>query len=405
MRDPSSGQETLLNQVYELLGKSESARLGDLIEARQEELGISERQMCRVLNINKPSLRRIISGKAQKVDLLTLLKLGNFLQLDVEDLVKSFVAAMEPEDVRSLEITRVRNFLVSNFDLTGLREVGFIRSITDFSAIEERVKTFFGLDSVFEYNTRVAYPLYSRTKRPGRDKMKEFWVRSAYSQFEKRPNPNEFDRDKLLELVPQIHQYTRFESRGFLTVARALYEIGVTVIGQSYLPFTQVRGATFIVDGKPCIVVTDYRNDYGTLWFALMHEIAHVLYHLDKIESYSYHLSGNQDLMLIEDEANYFARELLISEDKLEYIESLIDNPHIVKRYARKYNIHPSLIYSFHAYRLYLQEDDSSAYAKHRQHMIASEPAIDLLRCHPWDNETVVDDIDKAINQLKQSNA
>lgn len=34
--------------------------------------------------------------------------------------------------------------------------------------------------------------------------------------------------------------------------------------------------------------------------------------------------------------------------------------------------------------------------------MISSEAAIEVLRCHPWENRVVIDDIDKAINQLNQ---
>jgi len=386
--------------AFQKFAQADSDELSTLIQRRREELDISKRQMTRVLDISQSSLDRILNGEAQTIDVVKLLKLSSFLQMNLEELVQSYVASAPQEKVRELEDVRAKSFIVSNFDLEGLRKVGFVDSITDLEAIQDRITTFFGLDSVFQYRREVARPLFSSSRNPGRDKMKEFWVRSAYHQFEKRPNPNEYDREKLLDLVPQIRQYTRFEESGLTTVAKALYEVGVTVIGQSYLPFTQVRGATFVVDGKPCIVVTDYRKDYGTVWFALLHELGHVLYHLDQIRSFTYHLSDDTDKMLVEDEANYFARELLLSEEKLDYIEPLIENPEVVERYAQKHDIHPSLIYSFHAYRKYVEEGNDSGYKKYSQYRVSPEKALEPIRCNPWENETAVDDIDKALNNL-----
>jgi Zn-dependent peptidase ImmA (M78 family) len=105
------------------------------------------------------------------------------------------------------------------------------------------------------------------------------------------------------------------------------------------------------VNHKPCIVITDFNKNYATIWFALIHELHHVLYDLETIEKSRYHLSGEPDLFLIqEDKANDFAREYLFSEDKLRNIEAFIHNPIIVSKKAKEYNIHPSIIYSMFQY-------------------------------------------------------
>lgn len=402
MDDPTYNEGIFLSQIYEILSSSnEQKDLAALIEDRREELGISARQVSRVLKLNKESLRRIISGEAQKVDALTLLKLSSFLEVGLDGIAKVFVASMTPESIRELEESRVRNYLVSTFDLDGLKKINFINSITDFDSIAERIKTFFGLESVFEYDTKVARTFFSQTRRSPSDKMREFWVQSAVCQFNMRPNPNEYDRERLMELVPQISQYTRYEKTGLLTVAKALYRAGVTVIAQTYLPFTQVRGATFVIDDKPCIVITDFRKDYSTVWFTLMHELAHVLYHRDMLNKTRYHLTGEDDLFLVEDEADHFARELLFPERKMKYVETLIDNEHYVYRYAKKHNIHPAIIYGFYAYKKYIEEDDNSGYARYNKHMISPDEAIEAIRCYPWDKPTVGEDINQAVDQLE----
>ena len=112
-----------------------------------------------------------------------------------------------------------------------------------------------------------------------------------------------------------------------LTVFRALYNVGVTVIFQPMLSRTQIRGATFLINNKPCIVVTDLHKSYPTIWFSLIHELHHVLFDLEELEKVKYHLTGEPDLFLMqEDKANEFASEYLISAEKLRYIEPLIHN-------------------------------------------------------------------------------
>ena len=177
--------------------------------------------------------------------------------------------------------------------------------------------------------------------------MKDFWIKSSYKYFETINNPNEFSRNSLIELVPKIKPYTKNVEKGLATVFQALFNIGVTVIFQPSLPKTQIRGATFVINKKPCIVVTDLNKNYATIWFALIHELHHVLYDLEIIEKTSYHLTGEPDLFLIqEDRANEFASEYLFSSEKMRYIEKLIHNKLIVEKFASECQIHPSIIYA-----------------------------------------------------------
>lgn len=41
--------------------------------------------------------------------------------------------------------------------------------------------------------------------------MREFWIRSAYTQFVAINNDNDYDRKKLIEIIPKIKPYSRNE--------------------------------------------------------------------------------------------------------------------------------------------------------------------------------------------------
>ena len=341
-------------KVEDLLKRSfrdNPATLKGLLDNKLEESGLSKTQFEKLSKIGRKSLDPILNNISKQTDVIKLLKIGEFLDLSVRELLILFLKDRPQEDITELHQSIELTFIHKHFDLKALSSLGFIDNTTDIDAIKKRIKSFFGIDNIYDYDKQLNDVLYSRTKRSFSDKMKDFWIKSSYKYFELIDNPNEYQREELVELIPKIKPYTANVEKGLLTVFQALFHIGVTVVFQPLLPKTQIRGATFIVNHKPCIVITDFNKNYATIWFALIHELHHVLYDLETIEKSRYHLSGEPDLFLIqEDKANDFAREYLFSEDKLRNIEAFIHNPIIVSKKAKEYNIHPSIIYSMFQY-------------------------------------------------------
>ncbi|MFD2823238.1 ImmA/IrrE family metallo-endopeptidase [Lacinutrix iliipiscaria] len=395
------GSEQELTSIYQILGISSNKSLNDLIEDKKEELSISsDRQLSTLLGINNDTLNRILNGENQKVDLISIIKISSFLELNIEETVKVYISTLKPEALAQIEETKKANYIVKNFDLDGLKKIGFIKTKTDFKYIEKRILDFFDIESVFDYSDKVAAPLFSKGKRASSDLMNDFWVKSAYSQLEKIDNPNEFNFQDFKKLIPKIRPYTRLESVGFQTVVRALYVVGVTVIVQKYVSKTSVKGATFIVNGNPCIIITDYYGKYDMMWFTLFHELCHVYYDLEDLKRNQLHLSGASDLLLLnEDRANLFARAMLFSDEKLKYIESNINNPYAVSMYAEEHGIHPSIIYGF-----YIHDQDESIkrnlYKKFSKHLISSEVALKSMKSNIWTSENPKEEIKQIIENI-----
>lgn len=389
-----------MTEIYGLLSQTKpSANIAKLIDNRMSELELSERQLSGILGIERPSLKRLKDGEVQKVDLLTALKLIQFLGLEVDEFIKMYVSTLPQNSIAELEKVRKANYLVETFDLKTLKKVGFINSATDYDEIESKIINQFGLKSIFEYSLEVAYPLFSRSKRPFSDKMLEYWVKSAYSKFSEIKNPNRFDKKGVESLIPKIRPYSRDVAFGLLTVAKALYNCGVTVIVQPYLMKTHIKGMTMIVNGKPCIALTNYYNKYPTLWFTLLHEIAHIIYHLDKVAALNYHVSGDDDLYLIEPEANLFARQILFAEEKINYIKLFIDNNRVVEEYAEQNKVHPSIIYGIYIRSLEDANpgtDYSWLYAKYSSYMnISPEATIKALNTSAWGDCNIKEDSER----------
>jgi Zn-dependent peptidase ImmA (M78 family) len=220
--------------------------------------------------------------------------------------------------------------------------------------------------------------------------MLQFWCSTVYHELQLINNPNPYDPNLVRQILPKVRIMSCDENTGLLNIARALYSAGVTVIAHSYVNNTQIRGATFVVNDKPCIVLQDYKKDYANLWFALAHELYHVFWDFDRMRHLKYHLSGEGssnptlfDDQLTEDLANEFASELLLPADKRKFIAPLIDVPATVKSFARKWGVHESIIYGQYCFH---HKD-----YRYSRFIIKPERAIRHLMLHPWDKESLND--------------
>lgn len=319
----------------------------EAFDNKLKEYNISKTKALNLLKIDKDVFQHIINGTAKQPNLIHVIKLAEFLDIDIESFIKIVMKNQKGENIKTIENARKTTFLLQNFDVKQLTKLGFFNAKDDTDLLIKKILTFFDYDSIHDFENELVKPLFSKTKRNFSDKMKDFWVKSAYATFKIIDNPNPYNRNQLKDLIVKLKPYTLDIENGILTVCKALYNVGVTVIFQDYLATTQVRGGTFYINDNPCIVITDFRKKYATLWFTLMHELHHVLFDLELIKTNNYHLTGNDDLFLIEEKANTFARDYFLPIEKFKYIKNYINNSFLVQKFAHENEMHVSLVYTF----------------------------------------------------------
>ena len=357
-------------------------------EEKIVEYGVTKTKALKLLNVDKDVFEDIINGTAKQPNLIHVVKIAEFLEINVDDFIQMILKNQNAENIASIDRARKVKFLMKNFDVKALTKLGFFDNSDDIDELVDRVLHYFGYDSIRQFEEELVTPLYSRTKRKFSDKMKDFWVRSAYQTFRLIDNTNEYNRERLKDVIANMKPYSQDVKNGLYTVCRALYNVGVTVIFQNYLTTTHVRGATFIINDKPCIVLTDNQKKYPTIWFTLLHELHHVLFDYDAIKTNSYHLSDDEDLFLIEEKANSFARDYFMPRANFDYIKTYIKNDYMVERFAKENEIHKSMVYSF--YTWYQQELYNKNYhAAFKEHYPDYKPAISKLNPITWDEDTV----------------
>lgn len=397
--DDSQLSGVQIEQLNSILGELESETFGDFIKRKCSERDISVRQLASMLDMSLTPLQHILNGKTQKIDAKILLKFSEFFGIDTRVLLNAYMASVSEEESKAINRARKAGFLTQHFDLKELKKIGFIKNDKDYDAIEKRVIEFFGFEKLAQYASLHSTPLFSRTQRRTSDKMLTFWLMVVHDRMRTVKNPFPFDPVRLEKIIPFFRRATMDVKKGFKGVLNALYECGITVIIESYLTKTQIRGGTFLYNGKPYIFLTRYPNNYDTLWFALLHEIGHVMFDLDFIRDRNMsHLSGEGGLFedpLIEKGADDFAMEILLSSKNLEYAERIIHIDGFVKKAAEDWGIHPSIIYGQYCYK----HNNPINYMKYGRYRIKADEAIkfDYIT---WEKPTLQETAPLIENQL-----
>lgn len=390
--------ENLLNSIF----SDTNYDIKDIFEKKLIEYNLSKTKALKLLNIDKDVFDEILNGTAKQPNLIQIIKIAEFLGFEVSEFINVLLKNQCSENIFAIDNARKATFIVKNFDVKALIKLGFFDSNYSTEYLVKKVLDYFGYTTINEFEKQLDDPLYSRVKKNHSDKMKDFWIKSAFQTFKLINNPNKYNRERLKDIIIKIKPYSQDVINGLLTVCKALYNIGVSVIFQNYLATTQVRGATFIIDGKPCIVITDFNKNYPTLWFTLLHELHHILFDFETIERYNYHLSDDNDLYLIEEQANNFARDFFMSEEKFHYIKKYINNPYLVIKFANEIEVHQSIVYSFF---IWYQKElyGKNYYGAFKKFFPDYNDAITKLNPITW-NEISISDASEKIKSVLELN-
>lgn len=320
------------------------------------ELNVNQTQALEAMQIESRALNALLTGGSSRVDLFSLIKLARFLEITQTEAINLYLNSLIMLNEEKISDLEKRKFILKNFNITELKKEGVINSTTDFDSMENDLVKIFNYNSIFDFRKDVLFAAYSSSKLHRANQMCEFWIEYSREIFRKIHNTNVYDRKALIEYFPTIRWHSMNVEKGLWEVIRALYRMGVTVMYLPKFKTLHIRGATYAVNKKPCIVLTDYKGFYPTIWFALLHELHHVLFDWDDILVNSYHISykpGKAALYTkteIEDVADKFAKDYLFSEGKMKEILPHINNPFYVKAYAEQNHVHESIPYAFYAF-------------------------------------------------------
>ena len=378
--------------------------LREMIKKFMDDNNILESALAEEIGIHKKTLSSFLTDKSD-LKFLQALRFMKLLNLTESELVSAYYKDMKSEDTSSLEKVEKLSYIMHNFDVQTLKDIGIIKTRAKVDELEEIICHFFGFKEIYEYDdTSLTPALFSKSKmrlsQEKEAKMTTFWLKCAIQTFNKIGNPNEYNKEILLHLLKRVAEFTLDEVNGYNKFILVLYQLGVTVVTQSYIPRTNSFGVTMILNNKPCIVITDRNKKYHKLWITLLHELYHVINDYDLLESIDYHLSNEEthDIFLNESKADKFALDVLVNPAIQSQIGKIISFPQKVKLLANELGVSESIIYGVYSESLPKGDAKNQAFRKYNQYLITSETATRNILFDVKEQKTLV----AAINKLKE---
>jgi HTH-type transcriptional regulator / antitoxin HigA len=122
---------------------------------------------------------------------------------------------------------------------------------------------------------------------------------------------------------------------------------GIVLIAEPQIPGLKLDGATFLVDDTPVIGMTLRRDTLDSFWYTLSHEVGHIILHYHNgLRSGFFDDLEDTSLDKIEQEANTFASNMLISDEKWKRSPARITKSAVVvEKLAKELDINPAIIF------------------------------------------------------------
>lgn len=321
---------------------------GETLREALDTLGLTQRQLADRTGLSVKHTNQIIQGEApithetaialERVTGVTA-RFWNTLEADFQDF-----------RARSAESLRADDYAkwLTRMPTKELRRAGFIQSdARDMPGILRELLQFFGVANVDAWNRVWLKPEASFLQSPAfkaHPGAVAAWLRCGELAAQ-QIQCGEFDRAALRSALPELREMTLlpFESVQTRVVDRCA-EVGVAVTFVAEISGTRASGATrWLSPNKALVQLSDRGKRNDKIWFALFHELGHVLLHGKRNMFLDENLDSDEDVGDKERDANAFARNTLIP---LEHVEELASVKTVsdVRVLARKIGVGPAIV-------------------------------------------------------------
>lgn len=371
----------------------------------ENEVAVSS--IAEEIGINKDSFSEYLKG-GYDLKLSQAIKLMKLLGLTESQLISAYNHEIAEKELANIEKSERLSYVLKNFDIPTLKKLGIIKPRARIEEYEKQICSFFGFSSIYQYDDTSLMPtFFSKSKitiaQEKERKMNDFWLKCSIYSFSQINNPYEYNSELLIELLKRISEFTADVIHGYEKIVLVLFRIGVTVITQPYVSGTRAFGVTMILNGKPCIVITDMNKKYHKLWINLIHELYHVINDFDILQNLKYHISysDSPELLLNEERADRFALDVLISPTIQKELGRIVALPYKMKQLAEKLNVDISILYGVYLESL-PKERQSKEFPKYANMLKSSDVAIRKVEFDAIPRRSLNEAIEKMKNELYQ---
>lgn len=305
----------------------------DAIIFRMKELNLKQADLAPYFGTTS-RVSEVLNGKRKlTVEMIRAISIG--LNIPVETLI----APTQPRNTSNSEIDWKK------LPIKEMEQRGWI-NISTKKEINSVIDDFFS--SVGLNFSTVAYKrtLHGEAYSPQTKFALNAWLaRVVQKSRQNREFLNHYDStlvDKaFLRKVAQLSWF----NDGPIQAIQLLQNTGISVVIEPQLKGTRVDGACLKdTDGTPIIALTLRYDRIDNFWFTLLHELAHVMKHIDRQDTFVDDLE-HDSVDQMEAEANRLAKEAFIPRGMWKTTEAFIKPSYAtIEKLSKELHIHPAII-------------------------------------------------------------
>jgi len=323
-------------------------RPGRILQRELDEHSISQAQLAARTGLSTKHINLVIKGTAPlSPDVAVTLE--QVLGTPAETWLR-LEAAYQTHQARAQRRDALNEFVewAATFPRQTLIERNVIDTADRGPQVAEKLLGFFGVASPAAYAKTWLEPQasYKRSQLHSIDSnITALWIRlselHAADLISRAPS---FDAEKLRAVAEALPKLTvKKIDLAFREAQTLLLEAGVVLVFVPEMPNTRISGVSRWINGTPMIAVTSRYKSLDSLWFTILHEIAHVLLHPKRSTFVDDGLKADDNADSQEAAANRFAESHLIPPAYKKVLQSAT-TPEQIRALAQVLGVSPSVI-------------------------------------------------------------
>ncbi|MGB2803431.1 MAG: HigA family addiction module antitoxin [Candidatus Zixiibacteriota bacterium] len=320
---------------------------GEYLEEVLEVREIKKREMSERLGISVKHLSQIINRQASvTADMAIQLEKALSISANIWNNLNANYALFEARAKETQELSKHLKW-IKEFPVKDLKKLGFLPSTRDPKSILESLLRFFGTSSPEKWQSYYGKLSQISFRKSGAysDNLHHIvsWLRAGEISVRDVETAG-FSKVLFKKSLRKIRELTTKSPSDFEPVMRKLCaESGVALVFMPEFEKTHLSGVTrWLTQDKALIVMSLRHKTNDHFWFTFFHEVGHIVLH-GKKEIFIDDAKGFDSDK--ENEANRFARNILIPEDAHnKFTAEKRFYPADIKTFANSIRVHPGIV-------------------------------------------------------------
>ena len=333
--------------------------MGGVIVERLDGLKKSQSEVCDITGISKSVLNDVIKGKRNLTAEMAVL-LESAIGISADHL-------MTIQCQNELEKARSNDKVIAQItQMEGWHEIEECVSVADLKKRKvisgvvkndvPQVFSMFGVKDVDEFRALRANEetqvLFRRSEKLSNDAKAVFtWKYLCFNDALGIHVHSPFSTERLVEVREKLKEVFYVNKNTLMEIERVLGDAGIRFMIREKFGQVPVDGMSFWRDDHPTIVVTLRLKTIDNLAFTVLHELAHIVLHLQKHEGVSFINMENDRSADVELQADQYAQETFVSqEDWTAFMNKNADvNPYAIHTriatFAEQLRVNPQILF------------------------------------------------------------